>query len=332
MTATETMLWIGVALVGVFFSALFSGMETGVYGLNVVRMNVMARRTGSGRRRRRAALLLSEIEKPDRLLASLLIGNNLANYTGAIGVSALLTAAGLSDWGIVIVNAAVLTPLLFIFGETLPKDFFRASADRIMPSFGWLLRALRLVLTACLALPLVRLFGFAVSRLLRGSDPSAVATARMRIVALLKEGRRHGVLSESQTTLVDRAARLHERRVQNEMTPWSRVTALHADWPRERVDEEARRHVHGHYPVIDRRNRVVGVVRSIDLWLQRDTSVTTLMSSPVFLEADDPLVTAIRSMRNAGARHAVVRRRDHPVGFIAERDLLEPLLGEIEIR
>lgn len=330
MTTNELILWVGVALIGVCFSALFSGMETGVYGLNAVRLNVTARR-GSGRNRRRAATLLHEIQAPDRLLATLLIGNNLANYTGAMGVSALLTGAGLSDWGIVVVNAAVLTPLLFVFGETLPKDFFRSSADRIMPSLGWVLRSLRLLFTATLVLPVVRWFGVAVSRLLRGSDPAAVQSARMRVVALLKEGRRHGVLSDSQTALVDRAARLHERRVQSEMTPWSRVITLHADWLRDRADEEARRHIHGHYPVVDRRGRVVGVVRSIDLWLERDTPVTTLMASPVFLDADAPLVTAIRSMRERGARHAVVQRKDKPVGFIAERDLLEPLLGEIEI-
>lgn len=332
MTTAEFLLWAGVAMVGVGFSALFSGMETGVYGVNAVRLNVVARRVAPGPGRRRAALLLREIERPDRVLATLLIGNNLANYTGAIGVSALLGGAGLSDWGIVIVNAAVLTPLLFVFGETLPKDFFRASADRVMPSLGPLLRALRLIFTACLVLPLVRLFGKGVSRALRGSDPGAVQTARMRIVALLKEGRRHGVLSDSQTALVDRASRLHERRVHHEMTPWARVVTLHADWSRDRVEAEARRHVHGHYPVVDRRGRVVGVVRAIDLWLQRETPITTLMSSAHRMDAEASLVTAIQELRAEGVRHAVVVRKNKPVGFIAERDLLEPLLGEIEMR
>lgn len=332
MTPTETLIWVGVALVGVALSALFSGMETGVYGLNVVRLHVAARSTSRTARERRAAGLLAEIEQPDQLLATLLIGNNIANYLGAIGVSALLTGLGLTDWGIVIVNALVLTPLLFIFGETLPKDFFRSSADRVMPRLAPLLTGLRMLFTVTLALPIVRGFGALVTKSLRGSDPMAVASTRMRVVALLKEGRRHGVLSDSQTALVDRAARLHEQRVQDVMTPWSRVIELQADWSRERVDLEARKHVHGRYPVIDRRSRVVGEVRSIDLWLHRDSAVRSLMTTPMTLEAETPIVKAIQVLRSSGARHAVVTRRDKPVGFIAERDLLEPLLGEIAIR
>lgn len=328
MMNQEIIMWVGVTLLGIMCSALFSGLETGCYGVNVVRLNIVAHRR-AGAPARRARTLLRELDKPERLLSTLLIGNNIVNYVGALGVSAILTAMALSDWKIVLVNAAVLTPLLFIFGETLPKDFFRASADRIMPRFAPVLVAVRWILTVTLVLPVVLLMGAALSRLLRGSDAKVALTARARVVALLKEGRRHGVLSDAQAQLFDQAVQLHELRVANVMTPWSRVVFIGADWSRERVNHVAADRTYSHYPVVDRRGRVIGIVRSLDLWLQRNASVTTLMTSALHVEDDTTIVEAMRTLRRTGARHAVVLRRGRPVGFVSERNLIGPLLGKI---
>lgn len=332
MTSAQAVLWAALVVVGVAGSALWSGMETGVYGLNAVRLHVHARRARGGRASRRARILHAEMEPMNRLLAALLIGNNITNYAGVLGVSALLTASGLSEWAVVVVNAVALTPLLFVFGETVPKDVFRASADRLMPPLATTLRALRIALTVTLVLPLVRLCAAGIARLVGVSDPSAVATARGRLLALLKEGQRYGVLSPAQAILVERAGRLRDRRVADVMTRWPAVVTLGADWSRARIEGVLRRAGRRVHPVVDRRGRVIGVVETAHVWLEPDIPLTTLMRPPVWIDADLRLVEALPALRRAGSRRALVRRRGKPVGLVVERDLLEPLLGKVSRR
>ena len=329
MSTIELTLWITLAVASVGLSALMSGMETGVYGLNLVRLHIRAGRHDASRETRRANRLLAEIEPLERILAALLIGNNAVNYTGAIAISAALSATNLSEWGVVIVNAAVLTPLLFIFGETLPKDTFRASADRLMPPLAGVLRALRIGLTATLALPLVRLFGFGVSRVFAGADAEAVATARGRLLALLLEGRRSGALSTAQTNLVERAGLLRRRRVDNVMTSWDKVATLGSNWSRERIQAALAEHRHRTYPVIDRGGRVLGFAEGARVWLEPDSPIEAMMAAPVFVAPDRRLIDALADLRRVGSRRAIVGTADKPLGVVVERDLLKPLLKSL---
>jgi len=328
--ANPIILWLLLAGAGVLLSALFSGMETGVYGVNMVRLHVRAGRGDDAKARRRTAALLAELSKQDRLLATLLIGTNVSNYLAAIGFAATMELMGWQEWKIVLVNGVALTPVLFVFGETLPKDWFRASADRVMPRVTPIIVVMRWIFTAALVLPIVRLFGAGAVRLLSGTDPSAVVSARARLVALLKEGRRHGVLSHSQTAILDRAVMIHRKTVADEMTPWRHVVRLDADWTPEHVQRVIRGKSYSSYPVVDRRGSVIGVVRAIDVWLERDIAITTLMKPVVWLEASASIVVAAPTLREGGCRVAVVRRRGQAVGVATMRDLFEPLLGEIQ--
>ncbi len=104
-----------LSLVGVVLSALFSGLETGLYTLNRVRLLVRA-----GRRDRSAMRLHGELEHPNRLHTTLLLGNNIANYLGTFGVAAILNQLGFNALLSVVINAAILIPIIFVLGETLP--------------------------------------------------------------------------------------------------------------------------------------------------------------------------------------------------------------------
>ena len=75
-------------------------------------------------------MLKNELDKPERVLAALLILNNSSNYIGVLALANLLELTGLPTWQISVINAAVLTPLLFVFAETLPKEYARVTAER----------------------------------------------------------------------------------------------------------------------------------------------------------------------------------------------------------
>lgn len=330
MSPGEIILWSAVSLLGLGLSAVYSGVETGSYCVNRVRLMVRAERADERGPDRRARLLRAELDHSDRLLGTLLISNNIANYLGAAGISSLLSGAGFSDWAIVGINAAVLTPLLFVVGETLPKDLFRAEADRLTYAFAPMLRWTRLLLTATLVLPMVSTAFVLLGRALGQRGRSEIAGARARVGALLKEGMRHGVLSEFQSGLVDRALALRERRVEEEMIPWPRVISVGADWRRSRVEAVIRRRLFTRLPVVDRRGRVVGMIKANDVWARPSESVRGLMTPIARLSPEMSVRDALRSLRQQGVKAAAVERADKPIGFATERDLIEPLISEMQ--
>jgi len=315
--------WAAVALGGVALSALYSGMETGCYCASRIRLAAQA-----SQRRGGARLLLRELHQLDRALATLLIGNNAANYIGTLGVAALLERLGYASWEGVAINALLLTPVLFVFGETIPKDLFRAQADRLTPALAWTLPLTRFVATVTLTLPVVRWAGGALSRALGGGV--APPTARAGLAALVKEGARFGVLAESQLRFVDRALELRSLRVRDEMIPWRDVVKLVDSWPRSRVEQVVREAGYSRFPLLDGGRRLLGVVEAFDIWLSPDTPLAQLARKATLLEADAPLVEAVAAVQEAGADLCVVVHRARPVGVVTRKDLAEPVLGEIQ--
>ena len=125
MTAAE---WIPQALVllaSLLGAAFFGGIETGAYSINRLRLAIRAERG-----ERRAALLRAELQRPNRWLSTLLIGNTMVGFTSSLAIGHILEGLGFGPVAGMVLNALVLLPVLVIFGETLPKELFRVHADR----------------------------------------------------------------------------------------------------------------------------------------------------------------------------------------------------------
>ena len=188
-----------IALVGVIGSAVFSGLETGLYVVNRVRLAVRA-----GHGDRSADRLETELEHPERLLATLLIANNAANYAGSLGVAAILNSFELSATGVIVLNTLLVVPVLLVFGETIPKDLFRPRADNWIPRFVGPLRGARVMLTIIGLVPLLSLVDRLVQRLV-GGDPGDRLGPRARMAWFIRESAASGSLSPAQLDLALRA-------------------------------------------------------------------------------------------------------------------------------
>lgn len=313
-----------IAATGLVLSALYSGMETGLYTINRVRLTVLAE--GGDRRAQRLRRLL---QRPATMLATLLIGNNIANYLGTFGVALALDRAGYSPLRVIIFNACILVPLLFVVGETLPKDLFRTFTDRWSYATSGVLRMSELVLTIVGLVPLVRAFGDMIA------GPMGIRTgssdgARQRMSQLIKEGVGPGVLSESQTTLIDRALAMRDRGVVDEMTPWSQVVWLDASATRDTVRDLLRRRRMTRAPVM-RDRHVVGVLSLLEALLWPDEPLEVLCQPVLTFTRDTSVQEALLSMRRQRATLAVVLEDDNvtPSGIVTLKDLVEPLTGEL---
>jgi CBS domain containing-hemolysin-like protein len=325
MTTAGFIGWGLMMLAGICLSALFSGLETGLYTINRVRVVVRANRG------ERAALRLQrEIGQPNRLLSTLLLGNNVANYLGTFGLAAILDGLGFTGGLAIVINAGVLIPLLFIFGETLPKDLFRTHTDRWTYGLTGVLSLCRWIFTVTGLLAVVQMTGRIAGRLV-GTGPEAAATARQRISQLIKEGVGTGVLSEWQTTLADRALAVRRRSVATEMIPWSNVVTVPVGADPQRREALISRRNFTRMPVVDDSGRVVGILSSLDALLEPQRPTASLMSEPMTIPTTMRLRAALRLMRQRHRAMAVAvdPRSGRPRGLVTLKDLVEPITGEL---
>jgi CBS domain containing-hemolysin-like protein len=337
----ESIPWLVAAgCIGV--AALCSGMEIACYAINRVRL---ALRAGRVPQDAAARIIRAELDQPDRLLATLLVWMNIATYAGALAITELLERNIHSPALVALVNTCVLSPVLFIFGEALPKELFRIEADRLAYRFARPLAAARGVLTLVGPLPLVQVLTRIVERL-SGLPRERMSDARQRIALLLKEGAGHGVLSESQVTLVDRALMLRGVTVGDEMVPWSLVRSVPLDADRARALKIIGASRHARVPVVGSiesiaqsairnpqsavvRWGVVGMLEQIDLYAHPQASIAELVKPVVRLKRSMRVREALLLLREHKSPMGVVEDDDRPLGIVTARDLVEPLTGEL---
>lgn len=328
MSDAMLILWGVLMVLGFLGSALFSGMETGAYRLNRVRLYVQASQGRSA-----AKSLERIVSKPASLIGTLLIGNNLCNYVGTAGLGVILASMELEVWQAVLVNTVLVTLILFIFGETLPKDLFAANADRLMYPLAKLLLFLRALFTWTGLLPIVVAISALAIRVV-GKGEAGALTPRKRVAQMVNEGAGVGLISHEQTAIAQRALALSNRRILAECTPWSRVITVNQDASREALCRLARRTPRSRLPVVDARGRVVGVSDLIDALLVEESEprpAAAVMKPAVVMPGDTPVRQALSRLQREHIGLAIVSAADgKPAGVVTVKDLIEPLTGEIQ--
>lgn len=329
MEPQETLVWIGFATVGLLGSAMCSGIETGTYSINRVRLRLRSEDPQD----RRAQRLQKELSQPDRVLATLLLCNNAFNYAFTVSLAVLLQRLlGLGDIAIIAVNALVVAPMLLVFGETLPKEYFRGEADRAVYRFAPLLRGARLLLTAVPLVPLMMLFIRRVSPLFHADASDALQTERGRVASLVKEGAKFGVLSAAQSSLVDRVLAWRSVRVSDEARPWSEVVTLSEGATREQIVRVLRDQPRTLYPVIDRQGLVAGVAGHLDLCLDpTPTGLARATRGAMFIEPGVRAADGLSRMADSGEQLAIVGPPTKPLGIVTQKDLVEPITGDLAV-
>jgi CBS domain containing-hemolysin-like protein len=338
--------WILVALVGLFGAAFFAGSEIGLYSVNRVRLRIRAARTTPVDRLART--LAGDVQRADRTLPALLIGFNVFSAIASLGLTAFLTGRGYSETQQIIINILLITPLLFVFTDTLPKEVFRADPDGFAYAAAPAVRLWRLATTITGVLPLVRAIAGLMARVVTRGAMDDPVHARQHIQTLLKEGAGHGVISQSQLTLLDQAFALRFSRVRDEMIPWSKAQLIDVSWPAQRILEHLAQHRASRFPLVDQRGLVIGLVSHVDLCTalapgplsqggaspepppETPALLRSLATPALVLSPDTPVREALAQLTRRGTKLAVVVSGSRPIGLVTVKDLIEPLTGELQ--
>lgn len=334
-------------------SATYSGSETGFYSLSSVQVDIDAR---SGDRR--AALMRWLLRNESALLITILIGNNLALELATHVAEAMAKELLGSDdpATVALVVTAALTPLVFLFGEALPKDVFRQR-----PHGTTALAAPIIALSRVVFWPLeraLRLVTLALERALGlGAAEVAPVVGRAAVLGFIAEGRRHGVVSERAETLAANALRLRTIPVSESMVPWAEVACLDREGSPERLFDQVRDSRYSRLPVLSAQEghvQVEGYVHQMEILHRWNASRAAAAEGaeaalPDVLEQIRPLPRlardvsvdrALNTFAASGRRIALVvseeaAREQGPLpreailGLVSVNDLLERISHEV---
>jgi CBS domain containing-hemolysin-like protein len=313
---------LGMAAVGVLLSAFFSGSETGFYRATRMRL-VLDAVAGDPV----ARFLHWLTNHPTLFIATTLVGNNLANYLVSLAiVIATDSLSSAESQAAEIIAPLLLAPLLFVYGELVPKNFFLHAPNRLLRLGGPLF------------LVFVPLF-FPISAILWGLNrllarliqepPEMVQLrlARRELERLLEEGHEAGLLHPAQRGLAQATFQLAGRPVSAYTTPLADMPRARADMSREEILQVARRCRLAAVPVesVDGQRQLIGYVRVVDLRLY-SSNPASLLRPLLAIDQAETYLGALTSMHSAKEMLAqVVDAAGRAVGILTVQHLREPL-------
>jgi putative hemolysin len=314
-----------VIIVTVLLTGFFAGSETAVISCSKVRLRHKAER-GVGR----ARILERLLENPELFFSVVLVGTNLS----VIVCTAAATALSVSLFGEngVAVATIVMTPLLLIAGEVVPKSAFLYHADRVSLLVAPLLRFFLYLLYPIVA-PAVLLIRFLL--LVTGSREKRfnLLNSREELIYLYRRGKEEGTVERRERLIIDRVFAFGTVRAREIMIPFERVVSIRVTDSIDQVVEEANKHTYSRYPVLSEDGReVVGVISMFDLLgLDGGEEVANVMHEPLFATEGEPAVKLLVRMKDEALHMAViVDETGETRGILTLENILENIVGDIE--
>ncbi len=304
-------------------SAYFSATETAFSSLNKTRLRALAEK-GS----QRAAQTLRLSEDYDRLLSTILVGNNVVNLA-ASSISTLLFLGLLPDIGAT-VSTIVITVVVLIFGEISPKSLAKENPEKFAMLSTPVIRVLIWVMT-----PVNFLFAQwkkLLSRLFKGDDRRKMT--QDELLMLVEEVAQDGSLEEHEGDLLRSAIEFSERDAEDILTPRSDLEAVPLSASKEEVARVFSESRYSRLPVYDGSvDNIVGVLHQKDFYTGTGVSprpLTELMKEPVYVPQSVKINDLLRVLQKHKAHVAVVSDEyGGTLGIVTMEDILEELVGDI---
>lgn len=316
------------------FSAFFSGSEISYSALNRTRLE--ASRSAAAR----TALYIHE--RFDRALSAILIGNNLVNISSS-SVATLLALliigadASAQQQNIASTVASILlTVLVLIFGETMPKIVAKRDPLSFSLRVARPLRLLMVILTPVtwVISGLVKLLTAPLKGETLDEEEEAEA-AEEELIDLIETSEDEGIIDEDQSELLQNALDFSEISAQEVMTPRVDMWALEIDDDPEKLKQQIENSPFSRLPVYDeQRERVIGVLYLNHYYRalldQPEVDLRDLLIEPCFVYKTMKLPTVL-SMLKQRKTHIAIVTDDYgsTIGMLTMEDVLEQIVGDI---
>lgn len=308
------------------FSALFSATETAYTCASRIRLKSLS---ANGNRRAGKVLSLAE-NSYDKLLSTILIGNNIVNLSAST-VCALLFAKLLASSSLnsSVISTAVITVAVLIFGEITPKYIGKACAERfamlVYPVISVLIvifYPLNVVFSAWKNL-IVKIFRF---------DSKNVITEE-EIITMVEEAESDGTIKNHEKELIRSAIEFDDLAAEDVIVPRVNICAVEKNDSNENIKKKFEESGFSRLPVYDEKiDSIVGILHEKDFYkaYYAGTSVQSAVKKPYFAAGKIKISKLLLNMQKERSHMAVILDEyGGTLGLVTMEDILEELVGEI---
>ena len=307
----------------IMLSAFFSATEIAFSALNEIKIKHLAL---NGSKRAKTTLKLShDFEK---VLTTILIGNNIAN----IAAASLATAIFVKYWGNsgVTISTAVMTTLVLIFGEITPKSI----AKKIPEKFALAITPLLLFFIFVLY-PFNLIFGFIqklMNKLFKFKKESAITEDEL--LTYVSEVQQEGGINENEGELIRSVIDFDDLKVEEIFTPRVNVIAISENEDVKKITQVFKHTGYSRLPVFDTSiDHITGVINHKDFYnlvLLEKQPLDTIIKSPVFVTEYMKVSNLLNLLKENKSHMAIVKDEfGGTLGIVTMEDILEELVGDI---
>ena len=307
----------------IMFSALFSAVETAFSSANKSRLKNYA---NDGNKN--AAKVLDLLEDYDKLITTVLIGNNIVNIAATTLATVIFTQL-YKDKGATI-STIVMTILVLTFGEICPKSIAKRMSEKFACSTVNFIAAVEWLLT-----PLIAIFsGFkwVLYHMIKIEDDDSDITDEL--ITMVEEAQNDGDLEEHESDLISAAIEFNDLDVRDILTPRVDIVAVDITTPLNKIEETFRFNSFSRLPIYENTvDNIVGVIHEKDfynLYYVKKAPLKSIIQPVLYTAQHVKISTLLRQLQSSKQHLAVVLDEyGGTSGIITLEDILEELVGEI---
>ena len=311
-------------------SGCFSGSEIALNSVNRVRLENQV----ETKRDKRAALVLKLYADYDKTLSGILIGNNLVNILSSAVATMIFMEIIDSPDVAATVNTVVMTVIILIFGEIVPKLLAKGHAEGVSKALSYPLWILCIILSPIIFLVLGLLK--VLSKLwTRGGEEAEPSVTEDELVSIIEQAEEEQVIDEEASEMLQSAIEFGDSTLNEILVPRIHMVAINIDSPMEEIIRRANESHYSRIPVYrNTPDNIIGIL-SLNRFFREIaqgevTDIEDMLMEPVFYHKAMKLPTALNDMRRKHTHIAIVIDEfGGTLGLVTMEDILEEIVGEI---
>lgn len=316
-----------VIVILLMLSAFFSASETTFSSMNIIRIRSMAENKVKGARR---ALYMAE--HSDRVLTTILVGNNIVNILSTTLCAYLLSQFIVDATLLNVLNTVVMTVIILITGEILPKALAKKYPEKFAVKISGIIYFIMKILY-----PIVICF-YGIQKLFtrkHKQENQNVTITEDELESIIDTMEEEGVLENNESDIIQGALKIKEVTAHDIMTHRVDVVFLDEQASEDEVEKTFAEHQYSRLPIYrNNTDNIVGVLHIKDYFNYKITKkkfdLKKIMTSPLFTAENTNVDTLIKDMQKAKKHLAIVLDENGGVsGIVTMEDCVETIFGEI---
>jgi len=319
----DVLISIIILFILLMLSSFFSATETAFSSLNTIKMKHMS---NEGHKRAKTALRLHD--DFEKLITTILIGNNIVNIASA-SIATVIFVKYWPNTGVTI-STAVMTTLVLIFGEITPKSIakkvpekFALTVTPIIIFFSWIL------------LPLSFIFGLIqklMNRIFKFEKEKTITEEEL--LTYVSEVQQEGGINENEGELIRSVIDFDDLKVEDIFTPRVHVVAISEKADLKKITQTFKLSGYSRLPVYDTSiDHIIGIINHKDFYnlvLLEKQSLDSIIKPPVFVTEYMKVSNLLNLLKENKAHMAIVKDEfGGTLGIVTMEDILEEIVGEI---